>query len=66
MQFEQAIVTDVKALLPDSHPYFANGTLFLAEVNNTDANTALDILASKYDGQVIMSEFAFEYAYDFC
>lgn len=66
MQFEQAIVTDVKSLLPDSKPYFFNGTLFIAEVDNTDANTALDTLSSKYDGKIIMSELGFEYAFDFC
>ena len=66
MQFEQAIVTDIKTLLPDSTPYFFNGTLFLAEVDNTEANTAFDSLKSTYGGKVIMSELGYEYAYDFC
>lgn len=66
MNFEQAVVNDVLHIVPASKPYFYNGTLFVADVDNTEANTVLESLRTKYDGTLIMSDCAFEYAYDFC
>lgn len=66
MGFEKTIINDVKEVLVDSKPYFYNGTLFIDDINNDEANTVLEVLKSNYNGQMFMSTYAHEYAYDFC
>lgn len=65
MGFETVILSVIKDVARSARAEFQYGTLFVSNVDDTEANRILNNIRSYTTGEIILSQVGDEYSYDF-